>query len=118
MRSLKDDLVSIEQMLWTGGPEAYRHHLDDECLLAFAQMAGVSSRDEVAGMVQDSERWRNLDMEVEGVLQPTTNIAILTYRARAVRGEDEPYHALVSSVYAKRDDAWKLVFHQQTPISG
>lgn len=118
MRNLKDNLLSIEQMLWTGGPEAYRRHLDDKCLLAFAQMAGVSSREEVAGMVEDSERWRDLDMEVQGVLQPAPNMAILTYRARAVRGEDEPYQALVSNAYARRDDAWKLVFHQQTPISG
>ena len=48
------------------------------------------------------------------MLQPTSYLAILTYRARAVRGDTERYQALVSSVYVRRDGAWKLAFHQQT----
>lgn len=43
-------------------------------------------------------------------------MAFLTYRASAVRGEDVRYRALVSSAYVKRGDAWKLAFHQQTPL--
>jgi hypothetical protein len=30
---------------------------------------------------------------------------------------DESYRALVSSGYARRDDGWKMVFHQQTPLT-
>jgi hypothetical protein len=30
----------------------------------------------------------------------------------------EPYRALMSSVYARRDGRWRLVLHQQTPIPG
>lgn len=117
MGRLREDLVSIEQELWVGGPETYRQHLDDQCLIAFTQMAGVSSREDVARTVQDGERWRDLDIEVVGLLQPTQDVAILTYGAHAIRGETEAYHALVSSAYVKRGGAWKLAFHQQTPIS-
>lgn len=117
MENLKDELVSIEQALWTGGPDTYRQHLDDDCLIAFTQMAGVSSREDIARTLDGGERWRDLEMEVVGVLQPAPDVAILTYRASAVRGTTETYHALVSSAYVKRDGAWRLAFHQQTPIS-
>ena len=114
--TLAEDLLSIEESLWTGGADDYRRHLDDECLVAFTGMAGVSSRDEVAATVEGPDRWRDLDVDVEGVHQPTSDVAILTYRASAVRGDDEAYRALVSSAYVRRDGTWKLTFHQQTPL--
>jgi hypothetical protein len=45
------------------------------------------------------------------------DIALLTYRASAVRGQDEPYAARVSSGYVKRGADWKMMFHQQTPLT-
>jgi len=39
---------------------------------------------------------------------------VLTYRWRSRRG-DSTYAAVMSSVYARRDGAWRLVLHQQTP---
>jgi hypothetical protein len=71
----------------------------------------------VAKSVTDGERWRDVQMDVEGLLAPSDNIALLTYRASAVRGADEKYRALVSSGYVKRNGSWKLAFHQQTPLS-
>jgi hypothetical protein len=40
---LSEQLLAIEKHFWTGGPEAYRRHADDRCLIAFAEMAGVMS---------------------------------------------------------------------------
>lgn len=111
-----DDLLAIERSLWSDGPKAYQRHLDDECLIVFTEMAGVSTRDEVAAMVADGPRWKDLDIEVQGLAQPTPDTAILTYRASATRGEDERYEAVVSSGYVRRDGAWKMMFHQQTPL--
>jgi hypothetical protein len=113
--TLENDLLSIERTLWAAEAEAYRRNLDDRCLIAFTQMAGVSSREEIAGSVEGSQRWSDLDLEVVGLLQPTPDVALLTYRASGSRG-DESYRALVSSGYARRDDGWKMVFHQQTPL--
>ena len=113
--TLENELLSIERTLWSAEAEAYRRNLDDRCLVAFTGMAGVSSREEIAGSVEGSQRWKDLDLEVVGLLQPTPDVALLTYRAGAVRGE-ERYRALVSSGYARRDDGWKMVFHQQTPL--
>ena len=113
--SLQDELISLERALWSGGKAAYRRTLDDTCLLAFTAMAGVSSRDSIADQA-DANRWRDLRMEVEGFLQPTDDVALLTYLARVVRADQKPYTARVSSGYVKRDGDWKLMFHQQTPL--
>jgi hypothetical protein len=31
-------------------------------------------------------------------------------------GTDEPYRALVSSVYVRTEGEWRLCWHQQTPV--
>lgn len=113
---MKDELVRIERTLWTGGPSAYEAHVDAQCLLAFTAQAGVSTREEVARAVADGPRWSDLRMDVVGLLEPTPDVAVLTYRASARRGDDAPYRALVTSGYVRRDDGWKLMFHQQTPL--
>lgn len=113
---LQDELLSLEEELWTAGAAPYREHLDDECLVAFTEMAGVSTREQIAGTVDDDERWRDLEIEVEGLLRPTEDVAMLTYRAEAARGNDDRYRALASSGYVRRDGGWKMMFHQQTPL--
>lgn len=111
-----EELLPIEKSLWTGGPAAYREHVDDTCLLAFTKMAGVSSRDEIMATVADGSRWRELEIDVQGLVQPAADVAMFTYRASAIRGEDERYRALVGSGYVRREDGWKLMYHQQTPL--
>lgn len=113
---LKEELMAIEEELWTGGREDYRHRLDADCLVAFASTAGVSTREAVADAVGEGDRWRDLAVVPEGLIQPTEDVALLTYRAAAVRGKSERYRALVSSGYVRRNGAWKLMFHQQTPL--
>jgi hypothetical protein len=113
--NLQDNLLAMERKLWSGGKAAYERTLDDDCLIAFTQMAGVSSRDSIAEQAAEN-RWQGLDIEVEGFLQPTEDVALLTYHASAVRGDAEPYEARVSSGYVKRGGNWKMMFHQQTPL--
>jgi hypothetical protein len=108
-------LLAIEEVLWTGGPDDYRRHVDDICLTVFPGMAAVYDRDKIAGMAKD-RRWRNVVLDVKGMVEPAPGVAILTYQARATRADGEPYEALVSSGYVARSDGWKLIFHQQTQL--
>jgi hypothetical protein len=59
--SLEENLLAIEAELWTGGPEAYRKHTDDECLVVFAKMAGKMSREDIAKTAEKG-RWKNVKM--------------------------------------------------------
>jgi hypothetical protein len=114
--AVKDDLLSIERELWTGGADSYLGNLDASCLIAFTQMAGVMTREQVADTVQAGPRWRVQEMDFEGLVQPTDDIAMLTYRVRSSRG-DEQYRARISSGYVRRNGDWKMMFHQQTPLT-
>jgi hypothetical protein len=113
--NLERHLLELDRRLWSGGADEYREILDDDCLVAFTKMAGVSDREAVAGAAEGNQRWRDVKLDSQGMLRPTDDVAILTYRATAKRG-DEPYRALVSSGYVERDGEWKLMFHQQTPL--
>jgi hypothetical protein len=115
--SLQNDLLALEKKFWSGDAGFYRQNLDDECLTVFTKMAGVQSKEEIAGMVAgDSQRWQDLKIQEKGLVEPTRDVAILSYEASARRGNGERYKAFVSSGYVRRNGAWKLAFHQQTPL--
>lgn len=117
--NLKTDLYHIEEGFWLQGPEHYLEHLDQRCLLVFPQtgeMHGVADRMEVAATASSSNRWRNLTMSDRQLLE-AEEVAIISYRAEATRWNGEPYAALVSSAYLRRDGRWKLAFHQQSPVA-
>lgn len=79
---------------------------------------GTLAKEAVVRAIEASPRWADIRMENLRVMRPAEVVAVLTYKARASRPSDDPaYSALISSVYVLRDGSWKLVFHQQTPVS-
>ena len=118
--ALQDELFEVEQGFWLSGEEHFRSHVDEQCLLAFPQageMHGVHGREAVAASVSTQPgRWRDLAISSRHMVQPTDEVAIISYRADVKRFDGEPYAALVSSVYVKRGDGWKLAFHQHSVI--
>jgi hypothetical protein len=115
--TLQNDLLAMERKFWSGDAGFYRQNLDDECLTVFTKMAGVQKKEAIAEMIDgDSQRWQDVTLDQKGLLEPTKDTAILSYEAQARRANGERYHALVSSGYVRRNGAWKLAFHQQTPL--
>ena len=114
--ALVDDLLKLEKRFWTADAAFYEDELDERCLVAFTQMAGVMSKQDVAATVGEGPRWETPSIDVKGCIQPTNELAILTYEATSKKPDGEEYSALVSSGYVKRDGSWKLTFHQQTPL--
>jgi hypothetical protein len=113
------DLLALERQFWTGDADFYRRNVDNKCLVAFPDMAGVMSKEDIARSVKsDAPRWRDVIMQNKGLVEPMYGVAVLSYEASATRSTGEPYKALVSSGYVWRDGAWKLAFHQQTPLNG
>jgi hypothetical protein len=112
--SSEQTFLSIEKALWNGGPDAYRDHLDDQCLVAFTDMAGLVTKASIADMAEDG-RWSDVTIEPKGFLEMTDETALLTYHCAAKRKNGDMYRALVSSGYVKRPEGWKLAFHTQAP---
>jgi hypothetical protein len=118
MNATEKNLLALEKKFWTGDAKFYRQNVDDSCLIAFgADMAGVMSNKDVAATAQDGNRWKHLDIKLKGLIEPANDVAILSYEANATRSNGEHYAALVSTGYARRDDGWKMMFHQQTPLA-
>ena len=113
--SLEENLLAIETELWTGGPEAYRKHTDDECLVVFAEMAAKMKRDDIAKTAEKG-RWKNVKMTEKGLSKLSDSSVVISYECTATGKDGQPHHAYVSSGYARHGDAWKLAFHQQTKI--
>jgi Domain of unknown function (DUF4440) len=59
--------------------------------------------------------WASHTLEDPHVLPVTDDVAVVTYGVVAQREGAPTYSALISSTYVRRDDAWRLALHQQTP---
>jgi hypothetical protein len=119
LETLQTALFAIEEGFWLKGEGYFLENVDAQCLLAFPQMGemhGVHSRQRVASTATQQNRWRDLAMTHRSLLQPVPDLAIISYRADVTRPDGEAYAALVSSAYARREDGWKLVFHQHSPL--
>lgn len=112
----KKELLELERGFWTGNSAFYAANADTECLVAFPRMAQAMSNAELAETAKNPSRWRNLEIELKGIVEPGSDIVMLTYEARATREDGEPYAALVSTGYVHRVNGWKMMFHSQTPI--
>ncbi|MDX8529938.1 hypothetical protein RFM41_11355 [Mesorhizobium sp. VK25A] len=112
----KQELLKLEKGFWTGDSAYYEANADMECLVAFPGMAKAMTNAELAKTASKPNRWRDLDIKLKGMVEPGSDIVMLTYEARATRENGEPYAALVSTGYVHRADGWKMMFHSQTPI--
>jgi len=112
----KQELLDLEKGFWTGDSAFYEANADTECLVAFAEMANALTNAELAATASKPNRWRNLDIELKGMVEPGSDIVMLTYEARATRENGELYAALVSTGYVHRVNGWKMMFHAQTPM--
>ena len=113
---VEKSLLAIEKKFWTGDEAYYREHVDTCCLVAFVEMSGLMSNRDLAATAKDGNRWKKLELDCKGLVQPTEDTAILTYEAKTERATGEPHHAIVSTGYVKRSDGWKMMFHSQTPL--
>jgi hypothetical protein len=112
----KEELLDIEKGFWSGDSAYYEANADVECLVAFPQLAKAMTNAELAGTASKPNRWRDLDIKLKGMVEPGSDIVMLTYEARATRENGESYAALVSTGYVHRADGWKMMFHAQTPL--
>lgn len=114
-------LWALEEQGWEAlstenGGAFYRDYLTDDALMVFP--FGVLAKDRTIEAIEAAPPWASYRLEEPRIVQLTDSSAIVTYRATARReGAETAYSALMSSVYVNRDGAWKLAFHQQTPLS-
>ena len=95
------------------GAAYYREHLTDDALMAFP--FGVLSWEQAIEAIESAPPWSTFEMRDPRVIVLTENSGILVYSVVAHRERQGPYSALISSAFVRREGAWKLAFHQQSP---
>jgi hypothetical protein len=117
----QDELVDLEDEGWrvlssTGqaATEFYERVLDQAAVML---LPGGLVLDDRASIVQSmsGQPWSSYELENPRVLCPTSDTAVVIYGVVARRSGAPEYSALMSSMYVRRDEGWKLTFHQQTP---
>lgn len=112
-----DTLWAIEEKFWTGGEHIHRIILDPDCVMAFPVPAGILAGPGIAESLAGAPRWTRVDMSERYLARPSADVAVLAYRARGVRKGAESYEAFCTSTYLSSAGAWRLIQHQQTPVS-
>ncbi|MCL1635504.1 nuclear transport factor 2 family protein [Luteimonas sp. SX5] len=113
--SIAQQLGELEFGFWKGTRNYYDEHLATESMAVYPDPVGALSRDEILASIDDGARWQEVELEDMAVIEAAPGMVMVTYRAKASRGDGETYQALVGSVYVKEDGEWKLAFNQQTP---
>jgi hypothetical protein len=115
----RNELVALEEDGWRAlsssgeaAREFYERVLDHTVVML---LPGGMVLDDRAAIVASmaGPPWSSYELDDVRCLQPTPDTGIVAYGAVARRGAQE-YSALMSSIYVRREDGWKLVFHQQT----
>ena len=116
----RDELIALENDGWealsTDGAAAtafYGRVLDDAVVMLLPGGMRLDDRDAILQSMGGAP-WTSYELEDPEVVALGADGAVVVYGVRAVRDGAE-YSALVSSAYARRDGAWRLAFHQQTP---
>lgn len=110
-----EDLWTAERRFWLDGSEFYVERMAPEARMIFPPPAGILKSEAILAGLKQGPRWQYVDMD-ERSETASGDTVVLAYRAKGRRPGAEPYVALCSSTYVKRGAAWKLLFHQQTPV--
>ncbi len=71
----------------------------------------------MAASLEDAPAWSGYTIDDARVVAVGGEGRALVYRGRAWReGEEARFDALMSSVYVRDGDGWRLAVYQQTPV--
>lgn len=111
------ELEALERAGWEAlcgdsGADFYANVMADDGLMVFPGM--VLDKPATLAAIAQTAPWARFELgEVREIVDGGTGV--IAYHAEAQRGSADPYRARMSSVYTRRDGAWRLVLHQQTP---
>jgi hypothetical protein len=119
--AILQELLKIEQSLWTNNPEVYEARYLPDAVLIFPEVGRIGRDFAVQAIREENrsgKRWAEVALENAALGRLTRDVMLLTYEARA-RWNDataaEGTHC--ATIYVHRHGEWRVAFHQQTPAS-
>ena len=84
----------------------------DEGLMVFPGL--VMDKQASLATIRDVAPWLSFQLS-DFRITVTDAVGLVTYTAVGQRSGKPKYEAVMSSVYVRRSDGWKLLLHQQSP---
>ncbi|WDR05341.1 nuclear transport factor 2 family protein [Devosia rhodophyticola] len=108
------ELWEMEKSFWLDGPDFYKSSMAPNARMVFPAPVGILAGQEIVEGLRQSPRWMSVDFhkKTETELGDT---AVLAYEASGKRDGEGAYIAFCASTYVRKDGAWVLLAHQQTP---
>ena len=118
MSSFATELEALERRGWNAlsgrdGATFYQDLMAEDGLMIFP--GAILDKAASIRAIAAAEPWGSFELSEVRVIAPTADTGAVSYRAEARRDNDQPYRALMSSFYARREGRWRLLLHQQTP---
>jgi hypothetical protein len=115
-----EELLRLEDEGWRAlctdrGAEFYAEHLTDDAVMILP--VGEMDRATALRTIEAAEPWAGYRIDEPEVRGFGPGAAAVVYGVEARRQrEEEPYRALMTSVYVEQGGRWRLALHQQTPL--
>jgi uncharacterized protein (TIGR02246 family) len=118
--TIEQELMSIERTLWTTDAAIYEATYLPDAVLIFPVVGKIGRASAVAAIREENaanRRWAEVNFAGVSVLLVAPDVALLSYEATARWNYEEvATKALCATVYVKRNGAWRVALHQQTPV--
>jgi hypothetical protein len=117
---LQETLLTLERRGWEAlcsgtGDAYYGDVMTDDALMVLAN-GQVMDRPAVIASLAQAPPWRAYDISDVRFLDAGPDSVALVYVGRGYReASDPPFVGLMSSLYVRRDEQWRLALYQQTP---
>jgi hypothetical protein len=114
------ELLELEHQGWESlchgvGAAFYGRLMTADAVMVLAHGL-VLDRQAVITSLNDAPPWHAYQISDERLIEVDEPTAALVYTGTASRGDGDQFHALMSSIYTRRQGRWQLALYQQTPV--
>ena len=116
----QEELMRIERSLWTNEAAIYETTYSPDAILIFPEVGRIGLEHALVAIRAENaagRHWAEVGFAGFSVTRIASDVELVTYEATA-RWNDEKGSArtLCATLYARRGDTWRVLFHQQTSV--
>src|SRR5699024_1638200 len=109
------ELMRLEHQGWASlcdgtGADFYGRLMTPDAVMVLAHGLALD-REAVIASLGDAPPWQTYEIRDERLVQVDSDTAALVYTGHASRGSGGHFHALMSTVYTRRDGQWRLALY-------
>jgi hypothetical protein len=114
---MQTSLLEKEKGFWLNGADYYERNISSDCVMLMPGVPKKLFSEQIIDMMKTASRWEEVEVTDFMVEELVEALKIVTYKVKALKeNESDYYSALVSSLYRRDGDSYKLIFHQQSKL--